>query len=119
MRIEAFGCSRSLRPGPVAPVGQRSRRAVVASGALMACLAFSGQVSGQAPPPESPAATEALPADVPASNEKICRYEDVTGSRMRKRVCHTAERWEARERQSKAMVRELDDKPVRGYTHEL
>ena len=45
--------------------------------------------------------------------EKICRFEDVTGSRMRKRICHTQEQWDARERAAQSLVRELDAKPVR------
>lgn len=45
---------------------------------------------------------------------KVCQYEDITGSRMRKRVCHTPERWEAREMAAKNLVRELDAKPVAG-----
>ena len=49
----------------------------------------------------------------PGKQEKICRFEDVTGSRMRKRICHTQEQWDARERAAEDLVRELDGKPVR------
>lgn len=54
----------------------------------------------------------ALPA--PGRNGKVCQYEDVTGSRMKKRVCHTPEQWEARERSAKEAVRELDRKSPEG-----
>ncbi len=43
---------------------------------------------------------------------KICRTEEVTGSRMPKRVCHTPEQWEARERAGREAVRELDARSV-------
>ena len=65
--------------------------------------------------------TAVVPSSMPTSSgrsAKVCRHEDVTGSRMRKRVCHTPEQWEARERAAKAAVRELDDKPVAGHLNE-
>lgn len=66
--------------------------------------------------PENDTAAE-VRASTPAEssrNGKICRFEDVTGSRMRKRICHTPEQWVARERAAQAAVRELDGKSVAG-----
>ena len=60
----------------------------------------------------SEAASVAAPVVQPEQAERVCSYEDVTGSRMRKRVCRTAEQWEARERAAKGLARELDAKPV-------
>mgnify|MGYP003575480450 FL=1 len=48
----------------------------------------------------------------PVAEGKVCQYEDVTGSRMRKRICFTPEQWDARERAAKELVRELDSKPI-------
>lgn len=59
----------------------------------------------------APSAAETSPVK-PGKNGKVCQYEDVTGSRMKKRICYTPEQWEARERAAKELVRELDAKPV-------
>jgi len=38
-------------------------------------------------------ATPAPAAEKPVKEKKICRQEDVTGSIMRARICHTKEEW--------------------------
>lgn len=61
---------------------------------------------------EAVSAQASTPVIGPGRNGKVCEYEDVTGSRMRKRVCYTPAQWEARERAAKELVRELDGKPI-------
>ena len=95
--------------------------------ALMACCVLPAQASTQEAGGGFSArvASEAIssqetvkpttvqtPAPDVGKNGKVCRSEDVTGSRMKKRVCYTPEQWEARERASKEMVRELDGKSI-------
>lgn len=48
----------------------------------------------------------------PEKTGKVCQYEDVTGSRMKKRLCYTPEQWAERERVAKELKREMDDKPI-------
>jgi len=82
---------------------------------LMVALAVSGLLStGQvvAQEAQEPASAEASGSPTKDRKGKICQYEEVTGSRMKKRVCHPPEQWEAREKAAKDMVRELDAKPV-------
>ncbi|WP_310151884.1 hypothetical protein [Luteimonas sp. 3794] len=82
---------------------------------LVAGLSFVGPAVAQdvQVSPENTNVQAAAP--VPSSTSaKVCRFEDVTGSRMRKRVCHTPEQWDARERAAQAAVRELDGKSVAG-----
>ncbi|WP_149194827.1 hypothetical protein [Luteimonas suaedae] len=59
-----------------------------------------------------PAAEQTSPSARTGSNGKVCHYEVVTGSRMKKRVCHTPEQWEARERAARDLVREIDGKSL-------
>jgi len=110
MRIEG----NDFRSRPLFDRGGLSRRppAACVSAFVVAIGLCSGlQVVAQEPAAEN-AAREALPEDARVRNGKICQYEDVTGSRMRKRVCYTAARWEARERNAQALVRELESKSV-------
>lgn len=101
--------------GPVPPT-RRVRQAlliVLGLGVLAAgpALAQEGAATGAA----EPATAEAAPAAKPGKEDrkgKVCRNEDVTGSRMPKRVCHTPEQWAARERAAKEAVREMDARPV-------
>ncbi|TYT25694.1 hypothetical protein FZO89_05170 [Luteimonas viscosa] len=83
------------------------------------CLLFAGAIIGllsigQAMAQEAvePASTQASKPTKPGKNGKVCQLEDVTGSRMKKRVCYTPAQWEARESAAKAMVRELDGKSI-------
>jgi hypothetical protein len=39
------------------------------------------------------AQASSAPAEKPAKEKKICRQEDVTGSIMPRRTCHTKEEW--------------------------
>lgn len=48
----------------------------------------------------------------PGKDGKVCEYQAVTGSRMKKRICHTPEQWEARQRAAKQVTRELDNRPI-------
>lgn len=79
-------------------------------------LLILGQASAQdAAGLDSAQAALAPPATAaakPDKNGKICQYEDVTGSRMKRRVCLTPEAWEARQKAAKDFARELDAKPV-------
>ena len=52
---------------------------------LAALCAVSGALYAQAAP--TPA------AETPVKEKKVCRMQDVTGSIMRARVCHSKEEW--------------------------
>ncbi len=58
---------------------------------------------------EARAGAEPTPvaAAEPRRARKICRSEEVTGSRMKQRVCLTSEQWAARETVSRQAAREL------------
>ncbi|MBV2208644.1 MAG: hypothetical protein KUL77_03650 [Thermomonas sp.] len=58
------------------------------------------------------AAEQHEPSKPDKQNGKVCQSEEVTGSRMKKRVCLTPEQWEARERAGKELKREMDSKPI-------
>ena len=85
-------------------------------GHALAVAAFVGLLSiGQAMAQRvGEDAAEASTTPVAGKNGKICQREEVTGSRMPKRVCLTPEQWAARERAAKDMVRELDRKSPGG-----
>lgn len=114
MRIDSVGvaCLISFPAASKAQVVIRRLSLAVLVGAL-SCV---GQVAAQeveasaAPQPSTPVTT--------GREDKVCHYEDVTGSRMKRRVCHTQERWEAQERAGKTLMRELDNRPVRGDQNE-
>jgi|GEM_PF-764201 len=61
-----------------------------------------------APAEGQPGNRQAVSADPLNKNGKVCKREDVTGSRMPKRVCYTPDQWEARERAAREAVREMD-----------
>ncbi|MCW4455627.1 hypothetical protein OK348_12615 [Flavobacterium sp. MXW15] len=90
--------------------------AVVATIGLLA----AGNVAAQDATQPGPTQTQDVaPMEQPAAqakrgkkDNKVCHYEDVTGSRMKKRVCFTPEQWEARAKAAKDFMRELDDKPL-------
>lgn len=72
-----------------------------------------GQVAAQTnAPAHSPETQEAAPPAKQGKPVRICEYEDITGSRMKKRICLTPEQWEARQKAAKDFARELDAKPV-------
>ncbi|MGY1519480.1 hypothetical protein [Luteimonas sp. A482] len=107
-------CLSSIRPYPVLAVAEwqrHTRHALLAVAAVG--LLFLGQATAQEPAADS--AQTSAPVG-PGKNGKVCKQEDVTGSRMKKRVCHTPEQWEARERASRDLVRELDRKPAGGHS---
>lgn len=81
-----------------------------ASGLRQACrLAFAVVVFGLMS--VGPAvAQEASETATPNKSGKICKQEVVTGSRMKKKVCHTPEQWAAREQAGKDLTRDLDKK---------
>lgn len=95
----------------------RSWLLVTASFALLAVGQATAQdeegaASAQAVVPEAGNAAQPDKQDKPGKSRKVCEYEDVTGSRMKKRVCFTPEQWDARHRAAKDLVRELDGKPI-------
>lgn len=84
---------------------------------LLATMSVSLLSIGQAiaeetpePAPSQASAEQAAASPKAGRNGKVCQLEDVTGSRMKKRICYTPEQWAARERSGKQMVRELDGK---------
>lgn len=84
---------------------------------LLLAIAATGLLSiGQAAAQEAgePAVAQAAaPAGAkPGKNGKVCEYEVVTGSRMKKRVCYTPEQWEAREKAGRELTRELDNRSI-------
>ena len=91
--------------------------AVLITGVLSSAPVAAQEAQG-AQKAEEAAVTPSAMATGSGRSARVCRYEDVTGSRMGKRVCRTSEQWEARERSAKAAVRELDNKPVAGYLNE-
>lgn len=91
---------------------QRTRRLLIATAGI--ALLWAGSVVAQEAADEAPAdvvlptAGQTSSSAKPGKNGKVCEYEVVTGSRMRKRICHTPEQWEARQRAGKELTRELE-----------
>lgn len=96
--------------GRTRPAARRGLRLMLSFAVGASILAFVPAMAQ-----ETGGTTPAVQAEgaKPGKQGKICRFEDVTGSRMRKRICHTQEQWDARERAAQNLVRELDAKPVR------
>lgn len=103
-------CSTAtVRPSSASPVRATASRARHLLFAIAAVGLLSlGPAAAQEP---GETAAERTPAK-PGKSNKVCKHEAVTGSRMKKRVCYTPEQWEARERASKSMARELDSRPI-------
>ncbi len=111
-------------PDPVRPPGialacepWRGRTRHLLFATLGASLLSIGQVTAQEARETAPAEPATPPAGQTAStkpgrNGRICQFEEVTGSRMKKRVCHTPEQWEARERMSRDLVRDMDRRAI-------
>ncbi|MFT3754583.1 MAG: hypothetical protein QM769_01330 [Pseudoxanthomonas sp.] len=115
MHVRFIGSRFSGIPAILGPGRLRQSLLAVAGIGLL----FIGQAAAQqAPEPASaqaaaPATTEpGTQAAKLDKNGKVCKYEEVTGSRFKKRVCFTPEQWEAREATAKQFMRELDGKPV-------
>lgn len=123
MRIDYLGLEPSSE-SPVGvqirPLGPRRLALVLLVGSLLSIGQVGAQDAAQVAVQDVEASSLApsLPPDAQIRNGKVCQYEDVTGSRMRRQVCHTPERWEARERAAKTLARELDNRPVRGDRNE-
>ncbi|MBD9367252.1 hypothetical protein [Xanthomonas sp. XNM01] len=82
---------------------------------FLAIAPVSAQSSGQQPAPTvSDAAAVEPAAEAPKEdgNEKVCKATEVTGSRFRKRVCHTREQWREIELATERQMREFDRQPV-------
>lgn len=106
----SFPGSIRLFQGPSAAARwQRHGRQMLFAAAAVGMLSIGQAVAEEADEPAPARASETV---TPGKNGKVCKLEDVTGSRMRKRVCHTPENWEAREKAAKELVRELDARPV-------
>lgn len=85
--------------------------------ALAVSLLPFGVVVAQEPTPDATQAAAPVADPVATGvrrSEKVCAFEDVTGSRMKRRVCYTPEQREARERAGREMTRGLDARPVAG-----
>lgn len=52
-----------------------------------------------------------------SENKKICKSMVVTGTRMSKRVCHTAAQWDEMERATRSKMKEIDGQPVREQSY--
>ena len=94
-------------------------RAPFRSGVLSCGLVVATALSGISQPAAAiqnssaqHSATDAASTPSVGKKGKVCKTEDVTGSRMPKRVCHTPEQWEARGRAGREAVRELDARAV-------
>lgn len=59
---------------------------------LVAACTLSASAFAQTAAP-APAATSTAPAAAPEKEKKTCRREEVTGSLMQPRICHTKEEW--------------------------
>lgn len=110
MHVDSDGSISLSRRSEFVASWQRCTRSL--SGAVLIIGLFSaGQAMAQEAE-QAPAPAQAVAPDDLNRNGKVCRVEDVTGSRMRKRVCHTPEQWEARERAAYRAVRELDSRSI-------
>lgn len=114
--MRVYFSSSSSRPGvpsAAVPWSRYSRRLLLALGAVV--LLSSGQAAAQdaaglrSSQPTVAADTQRGQA---GKNGKVCQYEVVTGSRMKKRVCYTPEQWAAREAAAQQLTREMDGKPL-------
>ena len=50
----------------------------------------------------------------PAKEKKVCKLQEVTGSFMRKRICHTAEEWQAADAQNAKATEGIMNMPRSG-----
>lgn len=115
MRVDSSGSSGRFDV-PATPVpGVRCIRRLLFALAIVVLLT-SGQAVAQDTAAGQASAQPAVAADrqaeQPEKTGKVCQYEEVTGSRMKKRLCYTPEQWAARERAAKEMKREMDGKPI-------
>jgi hypothetical protein len=109
MRVHTLSPSASDRPAPA--LQRRGRQlglmlALVAAGLSTPLGHVLAQHAVEPVPEQMPKTLK------PGKDGKVCQYEDVTGSRMKKRVCYASAEWEAREQAAKAMVREMDGKSI-------
>ena len=79
---------------------------------LLTTGAVTAQDVTDAAPAQMPTAQPTRPPAKSGKSRKVCEYEDVIGTRMKKRICLTPEQWEAREKAAKDFVREMDGKPL-------
>ena len=118
MHVCSIGSIRPSNDTAASAPGLRRIRHLLLVTASIGLLSIGQVVAQEAGEPASgqaaaaPAAEQTSPSAKPGKNGKVCKNEDVTGSRMKKRICQTPEQWEARERAAREMVRELDSKPV-------
>lgn len=110
--FSGLGSQPGALPAPV-PRSRCIRRLLLTLGAIV--LLPNGQAAAQAavgPTSAQPNVAADRQAEPSEKNGKVCQYEIVTGSRMKKRICYTPEQWAARELAAKALKREMDDKPI-------
>ena len=86
---------------------------VFASTLLMSTGAFADDAApAAAPAPTVAPATDPAPAVAPTTNEDdtvTCRYEAMTGSNFKKRICHTQREWKQMTSDSRDLMDRLDD----------
>ena len=115
MRVDSSGSSDWFGV-PVAPVPGiwciRRLLLALAVGVLLPSGQAVAQESAAGQAPVQPVVAADRQAVQSEKTGKVCQYEEVTGSRMKKRLCYTPEQWAARERAAKEMTREMDGKPV-------
>ena len=90
----------------------RHRLLVMAALGLLTTGTVTAQDVTGAAPAQTPTAQPTTPPAKSGKSHKVCEYEDVIGTRMKKRICLTPEQWEAREKAAKDFVREMDGKPL-------
>lgn len=104
-----------LSNAPTRPRDRRRHaiRVWLLAGAVVGMLSIGPAWSQEATAPaqDQPDTRLAVEGEV-NKNGKVCKREDVTGSRMPKRVCYTPEQWEARQRAAREAVREMDARQV-------
>jgi len=83
-------------------------RAALAAG-VIASLSIGSALAQEAANAEAASTPEAAKPD---RNAKVCEYELVTGSRMRKKICMTQERRDARADAGRELTRELERKEL-------
>ena len=73
--------------------------------ALLMAAATQSATPPPAPPPDQPPAAAAKPTNDVVENETVCRYEQVVGSRFKKKICRTRLEMEARKRDDQMRLR--------------
>lgn len=84
----------------------------VFAGLLLSTAAFADETAAPAAPAQTPTAaptTEVAPPATNADDTVTCRYEAMTGSNFKKRVCHTQREWKQMTTDSRDLLDRIDD----------